>query len=59
MRLVLAVAGLAVLVGWGIWSDASADRSPGHHTSADQVSVDGGATARYDGRGKWIGYTPR
>ena len=52
VRLLLAVAGLAALVAWGalshLGSDASADlRGP---TSAQDAP-------RYDGRGKWTGYT--
>ena len=52
LRLLLAVAGLAALVAWGVLSHV------GRESSADGR----GATSaqdrpRYDGRGKWTGYT--
>jgi hypothetical protein len=51
LRLALAVAGLAALVGWGVlshaWTGPSTDGPA--FTSSEQ--------ARLDGRGKWTGYT--
>lgn len=51
-RLALATAGLAALVAWGLLSHAQIDPS---------ADVRGAASAqdapRYDGRGKWTGYT--
>jgi hypothetical protein len=52
LRLVLAVAGLAALVAWGALS----------HVGTETAAEARGATSaqeapRYDGRGKWTGYT--
>jgi hypothetical protein len=58
LRFILAVAGLAALVAWGLWSEASADRPSGVRATADQVAADHPGAARYDGRGKWTGYLP-
>jgi hypothetical protein len=59
LRLILAVAGLAALVAWGVWSAASTDgRQSGVRDTTDQVAADRAGAARYDGRGKWIGYLP-
>ena len=52
VRLVLAVAGLAALVAWGALSHV------GIETAADSRSVTAAPEApRYNGRGKWTGYT--
>lgn len=52
LRLVLAVAGLAALVAWGALSHL------GVETPADARGVTSAQDApRYDGRGKWTGYT--
>ena len=52
LRLLLAVAGLAALVAWGALSHV------GRETSADGRGVTSAQDApRYDGRGKWTGYT--
>jgi len=51
LRLVLAVAGLAALVAWGVLSHARSGPpadAPGF-TSSEQAPL--------DGRGKWTGYT--
>ena len=59
LRLTLAVAGLAALIAWGIWTEASADRQSGIRATTDQVvAADRVGAARYDGRGKWTGYLP-
>lgn len=52
LRLVLAVAGLAALVAWGALSHV------GTETAADTRGATSAQEApRFDGRGKWIGYT--
>jgi hypothetical protein len=52
LRLVLAVAGLAALVAWGALSHL------GIEPSADAKGTTSAQDApRYDGRGKWTGYT--
>lgn len=52
LRLLLAVAGLAALVAWGALSHV------GSETSADGRGATSTQEApRYDGRGKWTGYT--
>lgn len=50
LRLALAVAGLAALVGWGVLSYAWS----GPTTDAAAIAAD---EALLDGRGKWTGYT--
>ena len=51
LRLALAVAGLAALVGWGVLDYARS--AP----SADAGGITAAEQARLDGRGKWTGYT--
>jgi hypothetical protein len=51
LRLALAVAGLAALVGWGVLDYARS--AP----SADAGGVTAAEHARLDGRGKWTGFT--
>jgi hypothetical protein len=51
LRLALAVAGLAALVGWGVLSHART--AP----STDAAAITSPGEARLDGRGKWTGYT--
>jgi hypothetical protein len=52
LRLVLAVAGLAALVAWGALSHV------GIETAVDaRGSTSAQDAPRYDGRGKWTGYT--
>lgn len=52
LRLLLAVAGLAALVAWGAMSHV------GSETSTDVRGATSAQEApRYDGRGKWTGYT--
>ena len=52
LRLVLAVAGLAALVAWGALSHLALE------TTADARGAMSTQDApRYDGRGKWTGYT--
>lgn len=51
VRLALAVAGLAALVGWGVQSHVRSD------PSADARGTVSVQDARLDGHGKWTGYT--
>jgi hypothetical protein len=52
LRLVLAVAGIAALVAWGALSHV------GVETAVDARGATSAQDApRYDGRGKWTGYT--
>jgi hypothetical protein len=51
LRLALAVAGLAALVGWGVLSHLQTGPSTGNATSAQEDPL--------DGHGKWSGYTSR
>ena len=51
LRLALAVAGLAALVGWGVLDYAR------NAPSADAGGIAAAEQARFDGRGKWTGYT--
>jgi len=50
LRLAAAVVGLGALVGWGALSHLGTETAAGGATSAPDAS-------RYDGRGKWTGYT--
>ena len=51
LRLALAVAGLAALVGWGVldYARSAPSGDPGSITAAEHAPL--------DGRGKWTGYT--
>jgi hypothetical protein len=51
LRLALAVAGLAALVGWGVLDYARTAPS----TGVSAITAPG--EAHLDGRGKWTGYT--
>ena len=52
LRLVLAVAGLAALVAWGALSHIGIETS-----AAGRGATSAQDAPRYDGRGKWTGYT--
>ena len=52
LRLVLAVAGLAALVAWGALSHLGIE-----HAADAKGTTSAQDAARYDGRGKWTGYT--
>jgi len=55
LRLALGVAGLAVLVAWGVVSEARDPSANARDTSAPAVSA---GEPRFDGHGKWTGYLP-
>jgi hypothetical protein len=53
LRLALAIAGLAALVGWGVVSHVWTG------PSTDGAGITSSGESRLDGRGKWTGYTSR
>jgi len=52
LRLVLAVAGLAALMAWGVLSHVGIETATSSRGAASAQDA-----PRYDGRGKWTGYT--
>jgi hypothetical protein len=56
-RLILALAGLAALVAWGLSHELSDARSGGEQ--AGQAASAAARQPNYDGHGKWGGYMPQ